>query len=78
MADFSFRKQMDALGVDVDSLNIIDQDPASGAVALAEGAVSMACIFGGASAAKPMKLAPRSWIMLPLQRLASNPLTLCL
>ena len=52
MADFSFRKQMDALGIDVSTLNVIDQDPASGAVALAEGAVSMACIFGGDSAAK--------------------------
>lgn len=52
MADFSFRKQMDALGVDIDSLNVVDQAPADGAVALAEGAVSMACIFGGASAAK--------------------------
>ncbi len=52
MADFSFRKQMAALGVDVDSLNVVDQEPAAGAVALADGAVSMACIFGGASAAK--------------------------
>ena len=52
MADFSFRKQMDALGVDISTLNIVDQAPAKGAVALAEGAVSMACIFGGASAAK--------------------------
>lgn len=52
MADYSFRKQMEALDVDVSTMNIIDQDPASGAVALAEGAVSMACIFGGDSSAK--------------------------
>ena len=38
-------------GISPQNLNVVDQDPASGAVALAEGAVSMACIFGGASSA---------------------------
>lgn len=51
MADFSFRKQMDALGVDTSTMTIVDQAPADGAVSLADGSVSMACIFGGASAA---------------------------
>lgn len=50
MADFSFRKQMAALEVDTGSMTIVDMAPADGAVALADGSVSMACIFGGASA----------------------------
>ena len=52
MADFSFRKQMDALGVDISTMTIVDQLPADGAVSLADGAVAMACIFGGDSAKK--------------------------
>ena len=51
MADYSFRKQMGHLGVDIDTMTIVDQAPADGAVSLADGSVSMACIFGGASAA---------------------------
>ena len=50
MADYSFRLQMAALGVDTDALTIVDQAPTDGAVSLADGSVSMACIFGGASA----------------------------
>lgn len=50
MADFSFRKQMAALDVDISTLTIVDQVPADGAVSLADGSVDMACIFGGASA----------------------------
>jgi taurine transport system substrate-binding protein len=50
MADFSFRKQMAALDVDIDTMTIVDQVPADGAVSLADGSVDMACIFGGASA----------------------------
>lgn len=49
MADFSFRKQMAALDVDVNTMTIVDQAPADGAVSLAEKSVAMACIFGGAS-----------------------------
>jgi len=45
MADYSFRMQMRALDVDLDSLTIVDQVPADGAVALAEGSVDMACLF---------------------------------
>ncbi|MGC6531015.1 MAG: ABC transporter substrate-binding protein [Candidatus Puniceispirillaceae bacterium] len=51
MADFSFRKQMAALGVDISTMTIVDQAPADGAVSLADGSVAMACIFGGNSAA---------------------------
>ena len=50
MADFSFRKQMAALDVDISTMTIVDQVPADGAVSLADGSVDMACIFGGASA----------------------------
>ena len=50
MADFSFRKQMAALGVDTSTMTIVDQAPPDGAVSLADGSVDMACIFGGASA----------------------------
>ena len=50
MADFSFRKQMAALNVDMSTMTIVDQVPADGAVSLADGAVDMACIFGGDSA----------------------------
>ena len=51
MADFSFRKQMAALDVDIDTMTVVYQNPADGAVSLADGSVDMACIFGGASAA---------------------------
>ena len=50
MADFSFRKQMAALDVDIDTMTIVDQVPADGAASLTDGSVAMACIFGGASA----------------------------
>jgi taurine transport system substrate-binding protein len=50
MADFSFRKQMAALDVDISTMTIVDQVPADGAVSLSDGSVAMACIFGGASA----------------------------
>jgi taurine transport system substrate-binding protein len=50
MADFSFRKYMAHLKVDTSTMTIVDQAPADGAKSLADGAVDMACIFGGASA----------------------------
>jgi taurine transport system substrate-binding protein len=49
MADYSFRKFMSHLNVDISKLTIVDQAPADGAKSLADGAVDMACIFGGAS-----------------------------
>jgi len=49
MADFSFRKFMAYLKVDTSTMKIVDQAPADGAKSLADGAVDMACIFGGAS-----------------------------
>ena len=50
MADYSFRRQMAALNVDIDTMTIVDQAPPDGAVSLADGSVAMACIFGGNSA----------------------------
>lgn len=52
MADYSFRMMMRALDVDVSKINVIDQLPADGAVALADGNVAMACGYGGDSMAK--------------------------
>ena len=49
MADFAFRKYMAHLKVDISKLKIVDQAPPDGAKSLADGAVDMACIFGGAS-----------------------------
>ncbi len=49
MADFAFRKYMTALKLDISKMKIVDQAPADGAKSLADGAVHMACIFGGAS-----------------------------
>ena len=49
MADFAFRKYMTHLKVDISKLKIVDQAPPDGAKSLADGAVDMACIFGGAS-----------------------------
>jgi taurine transport system substrate-binding protein len=50
MADFSFKSYMNYLNVDMAKMTIVDQAPADGAKSLADGAVDMACIFGGASA----------------------------
>ena len=50
MADYAFRSYMSHLDVDTSTMQIVDQAPADGAKSLADGAVDMACIFGGASA----------------------------
>lgn len=49
MADFAFRKYMAHYDVDISTMSIVDQAPPDGAKSLADGAVDMACIFGGAS-----------------------------
>lgn len=49
MADYSFQEQMKALGVDASKIQVVDQEPAAGALALADGNVVMACLFGGNS-----------------------------
>ena len=49
MADYAFRRYMAHLKLDTSTMKIVDQAPADGAKSLADGAVDMACIFGGAS-----------------------------
>lgn len=47
MADYAFRRYMDYYGVDISTMTIVDQAPPDGAKSLADGAVDMACVFGG-------------------------------
>lgn len=46
-AHYGFLRQMDHFGVDVASLEVVDMAPPDGAAALAQGAVDMACGWGG-------------------------------
>jgi taurine transport system substrate-binding protein len=46
-AHYGFLKQMEHFGVALDSLEIVDMAPAEGSVALAQGAIDMACGWGG-------------------------------
>jgi taurine transport system substrate-binding protein len=46
-AHYGFLRQMDHFGVPLDSLQIVDMDPPTGAAALGQGAVDMACGYGG-------------------------------
>lgn len=45
---YKFLKTMEHLGVDADKINLVQMNPADGAVALIRGDVVMACAFGGA------------------------------
>ena len=47
MADYAFREYMSHLNVDTSTMQIVDQAPPDGAKSLADGAVDMACVFGG-------------------------------
>jgi len=47
-AHYGFLKQMSHFGVAVDGLTVVDMAPAEGQAALAQGAVDMACGWGGA------------------------------
>ncbi|MEM5503164.1 ABC transporter substrate-binding protein [Ahrensia kielensis] len=46
-AHYGFLRQMDHFGVSLDSLSIVDMDPPTGAAALGQGTVDMACGYGG-------------------------------
>lgn len=46
-AHYGFLKQMSHFGVDVASLEVVDMAPPDGAAAIAQGAVDMACGWGG-------------------------------
>ena len=47
-AHYGFLKQMNHFGIDVASLDVVNMAPPEGAAALAQGAVDMACGWGGA------------------------------
>ncbi|MEO0764919.1 MAG: ABC transporter substrate-binding protein [Pseudomonadota bacterium] len=47
-AHYGFLSQMAHFGIDVGGLDVVDMAPAEGAAALAQGAVDMACGWGGA------------------------------
>ena len=47
-AHYGFLSQMNHFGVDLASLEVVDMAPAEGAAALAQGAIDMACGWGGA------------------------------
>jgi len=51
MADFGFRLTLDALGVDAEAVEVLDQDPETVAASLVSGKVVMACAFGAESLA---------------------------
>jgi taurine transport system substrate-binding protein len=55
MADFVFQEMMKSLGVDASKIQVIDMEPADGAVALIDGNVSMACLFGKNSIDKALE-----------------------
>ena len=46
-AHYGFLRQMDHFGIDLASLDVVDMAPPEGAAALAQGAVDMACGYGG-------------------------------
>jgi taurine transport system substrate-binding protein len=46
-AHYGFLRQMDHFGVPLDSLQVVDMAPPEGAAALGQGAVDMACGYGG-------------------------------
>ncbi len=46
-AHYGFLRQMNHFGIDIATLEIVDMAPPDGAAAIAQGAVDMACGFGG-------------------------------
>ena len=55
MADYVFQEMMKVLGVDASKVQVVDMEPADGAVALIDGNVSMACLFGKNSIDKALE-----------------------
>ena len=47
-AHYGYLKQMEHFGVDISTMDIVNMNPPEGAAALAQGAVDMACGWGGA------------------------------
>jgi len=52
MSDYSFRLQMQALDIDINQINIVDQVPATAVESLVNGSVDAACVYGGESVDK--------------------------
>ncbi len=46
-AHYGFLRQMEHFGVDISKLDVVDMAPPDGAAAIAQGAVDMACGYGG-------------------------------
>jgi taurine transport system substrate-binding protein len=55
MADYVYQEMMKALGVDASKIQVVDMEPADGAIALIDGNVSMACLFGKNSIDKALE-----------------------
>ena len=55
MADYAFRMIMSHLGADASKVNVVDMEPADGAVALVDGNVVMSCMFGKNSIDKALE-----------------------
>jgi taurine transport system substrate-binding protein len=55
MADYVYQEMMKVLGVDASKIQVVDMEPADGAVALIDGNVSMACLFGKNSIDKALE-----------------------
>jgi taurine transport system substrate-binding protein len=70
MADYAFRSYMTHYGVDIDTMTIVDQAPADGAKSLADGAVDMACVFGGVDTASAAEVGTA--IMSSEQKVEAN------
>ena len=70
MADFAFRKYMAHYNVDISTMTVVDQAPADGAKSLADGAVDMACVFGGVDSASAAEVGTA--VMTSEQKVAAN------
>ena len=52
MSDYEMRLTLSNLGVDINKVTLVDQEPADAAVSLVDGAVAMSCGFGANSLSK--------------------------
>ena len=59
MADYVFRETMKAVGADDSKMTVVDMVPEDGSVALVNGDVAMACLFGGKSIEKALESGSR-------------------
>lgn len=64
MSDYEMRLTLSTLGVDINKVTLVDQEPADAAVSLVDGQVAMACGFGENSLSK-MKEVGKSMLTVP-------------